>query len=520
MFPRWQIAAYEILLMFAVAGAAGWDIWLSRLVAVSQEPLAVALRTTAEWGNSKWSLVIAGCAIAALLLIRRQYARASRRALLGWLAEAATFVFAAVAVSGITANVLKVIFGRARLVALPSDRTAEFQLFALDWQHHSFPSGHATTLFALAMALAFLLPGWRRVLFVLAAIGAVGRIAAGAHFLSDIVAGAVLGAAVTWWMRGWLADRGWVFVRRPGAIEPRRIGRHAIARFRAWPTAGGAELPSVLGGDRPRNGARRLCERLLILGLLAAPLFIFVPVDRWIASLFYLGGGAFWLTDSWVGDLFHDVLRPAFYWVLIAGVILLGLVGFLKPGSAMPTVRRLVYVIAVFGLGVGLLTNAILKDQWDRPRPLQTTAFGGEARYQPPLIPTKGCERNCSFVSGDASAAFALVALPLAFAAGRRRRRLITATLWFGVVIGLLRMLNGSHFASDVFYAGIFNVALAAALYTPIIGWRAGDFARHRVALWHGITWLARRTAHFAGSVRNPRPTAPGSDSATPADGV
>lgn len=519
-FPRWQIATYEVLLLVVVAGISGWDMWLSRLVALSQEPLALALRASAEWGNSKWYLVAAGCAVPALLLIRRHHARASRRALLAWLAEAATFIFAAIALSGIFANILKILFGRARLVAMPSDRAAEFNLFAFDWQHHSFPSGHATTLFALALALAFLVPAWRRWLFVLASIGAVGRIVAGAHFLSDVVAGAALGAACTWWLRGWLADRGWVFVRRFGAVEPRRIGRFALRRLREWPPAAGALLPPILATDRRRNGAKRLRDRLLILGLVAAPLFLFVPLDRWIASLFYLGQGEFWLTDSLLGDLFHDVLRPAFYWVLIGGVILLGYLGFLKRETTMPTVRRLIYVTAVFGLGVGLLTNAVLKDNWHRPRPMQTTEFGGEHRYQPPLVPTRGCARNCSFVSGDASAAFALVALPLAFATGRRRRRLVKAAVWFGVAIGLMRMLNGSHFASDVFYAGVLNVAVAAALYTPIIGWRAGDMERNRRRAWTRIAWLAgwaRRVGYRMLHRLETRDTWPGGETASEA---
>ncbi|WP_416898739.1 MAG: phosphatase PAP2 family protein [Minwuia sp.] len=217
------------------------------------------------------------------------------------------------------------------------------------------------------------------------------------------------------------------------------------------------------------NGLTRMRDICITAALALAPIAIFFPLDAWVAGLFYEGGGSFWLTESWVGDAFHDVLRPAFYWVLIALVLLLAFRSARMKAHVRLTVRRVIYVAAVLGIGLGLVTNLILKDQFDRPRPLHTVEYGGTKAYQPPILPAKGCERNCSFVSGDAAAGFAMVALPIAFASGRRRRKLIRAALWFGVAVGSLRMLNGSHYFFDVIYAGLINVGLAAALYVPIL---------------------------------------------------
>jgi len=76
----------------------------------------------------------------------------------------------------------------------------------VDSRYHSFPSGHATTAFAVAAALARAAPGRRRVwLAVAGGIGA-SRVLLNAHFLSDVVGGAVIG----WWgghLGQWLADR-------------------------------------------------------------------------------------------------------------------------------------------------------------------------------------------------------------------------------------------------------------------------------------------------------------------------
>ncbi len=61
---------------------------------------------------------------------------------------------------------------------------------------HSFPSGHAARAFMLAgLALAFG-PSWLgAALLVWAPLVSLARVAMGVHFLSDVLAGAVLGAA-------------------------------------------------------------------------------------------------------------------------------------------------------------------------------------------------------------------------------------------------------------------------------------------------------------------------------------
>lgn len=220
-------------------------------------------------------------------------------------------------------------------------------------------------------------------------------------------------------------------------------------------------------------GLTRIRDICITLALLLAPIGIFLPLDHRVAGLFYEGGGSFWLHDSVVGYVFHDVIRPVFYWALIALVVLLAIRSGRMRAHRGLTVRRVFYVLAVVGIGLGLVTNLILKNEFDRPRPLHTVEYGGDKPYQPPILPAKGCERNCSFVSGDASAGFALIALPIAFASGRRRRQFIRVAIWTGVVVGSFRMMNGSHYLFDVIYAGLINVGIAAALYLPVLRLKA-----------------------------------------------
>ncbi len=58
---------------------------------------------------------------------------------------------------------------------------------------HSFPSGHATTAFALATALAILYPRGRWLFYVVAVLVCVQRVFARAHYVSDVIAGATIG---------------------------------------------------------------------------------------------------------------------------------------------------------------------------------------------------------------------------------------------------------------------------------------------------------------------------------------
>ena len=71
----------------------------------------------------------------------------------------------------------------------------------------SMPSGHAMTAFAAAVVLAAVAPRARWAFFGLAAAIALSRVYLGVHFPSDIIVGAVLGAAIGA-VAAWLLGRG------------------------------------------------------------------------------------------------------------------------------------------------------------------------------------------------------------------------------------------------------------------------------------------------------------------------
>jgi lipid A 4'-phosphatase len=131
------------------------------------------------------------------------------------------------------------------------------------------------------------------------------------------------------------------------------------------------------------------------------------------------------------------------------------------------TPRVAVYIILCVAIGPGLLVNEVFKNNWGRARPVQIEEFGGTKKYSPPLTPSNQCPKNCSFTSGDASVGFVLVAL--AFLARKRRGLWIALAMSTGLLIGLVRIVQGAHFFSDVLYSGILVYGSARALHYLII---------------------------------------------------
>jgi undecaprenyl-diphosphatase len=61
---------------------------------------------------------------------------------------------------------------------------------------YSFPSGHSITAFAVALSLGLFYPDLQGCLLAVAFLIASSRIILGMHFLSDVLAGSAIGAAL------------------------------------------------------------------------------------------------------------------------------------------------------------------------------------------------------------------------------------------------------------------------------------------------------------------------------------
>ncbi len=119
--------------------------------------------------------------------------------------DAAFTSLEALALANLGTNILKVTFGRAR--PFQDMGASSFEPFS---GNSSFPSGHATTVFAGVMPWVFYYPGtatW--ILGGLALATTTSRVALAFHWPSDVLGGAFVGTTTAWWL-----------ARRHGAGRP------------------------------------------------------------------------------------------------------------------------------------------------------------------------------------------------------------------------------------------------------------------------------------------------------------
>lgn len=215
-----------------------WDAQASRLATASTNEFVRFLAAYTDIGKSTGYLVAAFVVMTWFSLRDwRQHDISAKAKFALWYSQAA-FAFAAIAGSGILVNILKFFFARARPRFL--DELGAYDFFGrmgVGYDFSSFPSGHSTTMGALAAILALWYPKLRMVSIPICFVGAASRVPAGAHFPSDVVAGFGLGFLFSVYLARLLARRHSVFRWHQRGFFPRlqfsRWGSNAPTRVRA-----------------------------------------------------------------------------------------------------------------------------------------------------------------------------------------------------------------------------------------------------------------------------------------------
>jgi lipid A 4'-phosphatase len=214
---------------------------------------------------------------------------------------------------------------------------------------------------------------------------------------------------------------------------------------------------------------------------LAAILVAFPEIDLWIAqATFTPGAGFVGARLGWLGPIRAGFI--VFYFSCLVLSILFCWLASRRRERRFLTTKEWFFVIACLSVGPGLLANVGFKDQWGRARPRHIIAFGGSKQFTPALLPTNQCKHNCSFVSGEASSVFA----PFFAAAAvvpQWTATLIIAGSVAGLGAGVVRVLQGAHFLSDVLFAGLFMGLTVLALQRLLFG-AAGAWLRQQTRRW------------------------------------
>jgi undecaprenyl-diphosphatase len=201
--PRRTLIAVGAALILAACGLGAWiyvrgeapfviDVWWNELLAAWASPVVLGFSLAMNWLGGGWFGILAvpiGVAIV-LLVVRRPWA--------------AVFFVTSLAASAGAVQILKHTFGRAR----PED----IQVVS---DYGSYPSGHVANAATISVALILIFP---RVWVVVAGTAwvvlmALSRTYLHAHWLSDTLGGAMVGAGAAMLMAA-------VFAARM-ALEPR-----------------------------------------------------------------------------------------------------------------------------------------------------------------------------------------------------------------------------------------------------------------------------------------------------------
>lgn len=188
-----------------------------------------------------------------------------------------------------------------------------------------------------------------------------------------------------------------------------------------------------------------------------------------------------------------DWAEPAIWAIREFNVyLIIGLVGVCATGlvlqargryEALPPARACALVLLVIAIGPGLIVNAGLKENWSRPRPGVVLASGDDSTFRAWWDPSGQCRRNCSFASGEASAAFATIAIAVVAPLGIRFTA-ITLALLYGLLISVLRVTAGGHFVSDVVLAGVISALVVWVLHGLIYRWPATRVSEESLRAW------------------------------------
>lgn len=160
---------------------------------VNRKAERLIYRTT-DWAKGAHWLV---AAILAYVLARLGEWSLGPQPLLQLTTASALAFLASLGAGSLILHTMKTILGRRR----PRDELElglyGFAPFGLNLRYDSFPSGHALTIFCVAVILSGTVPWFAPVWFAIALYLALTRALLNAHFLSDVLTGAGIGLLTT-----------------------------------------------------------------------------------------------------------------------------------------------------------------------------------------------------------------------------------------------------------------------------------------------------------------------------------
>jgi membrane-associated PAP2 superfamily phosphatase len=219
--------------------------------------------------------------------------------------------------------------------------------------------------------------------------------------------------------------------------------------------------------DKGKDTGRILLHAALLL-VFTVPFWIFNLDLKVESALYSAASGRFIYADNpFFVFLYRYGTLPAL--IFSAAAIAVFVLSFIYD-KAKKKRKAAALVLLTMLIGPGLIINVVLKNYTGRPRPRETREFGGKWDFRQPLVPGDP-GKGFSFPCGHCSTGFVFYTLFLIY---RKKNKgiagaALAGSFVFGGAMGLARMAQGAHFASDVLWAGGITILTAEVLHYRII---------------------------------------------------
>ena len=323
------------------------------------------------------------------------------------------FLFFSILLTGVLTQIIKHVIGRPRPNYASKNSDLDISLFNFESAFHSFPSGHTSTIFVVALSLSLITPKIKYFYLLYAGIIGFSRVVVGAHYFTDIL----------------------------GGIAVAFVGYKATLYL----------FKKILKKNTKRiNYLNNNFYFLFLVILFIAIVFISVGsgLDIFISSLFYQGNQNFSLQS------FYFVTIAARKFFLPCVILYLLLFPFISMFISIKKIyfnyefvfKEVLFVFTSVLLNNVIIVNLLLKNLWGRARPNDILQLGGGGSFTPWFKYSNACESNCSFVSGDTSVGFSIIILYFL----TKNINYLWLALFSGFFLGVIRIMEGGHFLSDV----------------------------------------------------------------------
>ena len=336
---------------------------------------------------------------------------------------------------GIVTQIIKHLIGRPRPNHTNYDLELEFNFFTMDSSFHSFPSGHSSTIIAISIIASLILPNLKIFFYFCALLVALSRVVVGAHFLSDVIAGGLVAIMVYKFID-------LIFVKK---------------------------YPKKYWGKIQITNISALLNTTIVFFVLAVFITLGPNLDIYLSSFFYYGNNQFVIQSYYIISIvFRKILLPVLLFYIFVIPIMSKLLPLQKIFFNHIFSYKEIFFIWISGIATLIVVvNILLKNMWGRARPNDILQFGGNDSFTPWYKFGDSCLSNCSFVSGDASVGF----LMMVFYFIIRKNFYFYLAVFLGTAIGIIRIMAGGHFFSDIVFSQIvvtLSLSISFILYKKL----------------------------------------------------